>query len=154
YLLLTQMLLAEGRRSESFTMALLARQRFPDDPQVAANLYMHSFHTGRETHEEIRHVTQELIPGGRFEDAGFLRQYEINDALNMMQSRQQAMAEVQALYRQGRISLTMFCYHFHNPLFRAHMLGIAQHSWLYSGIGVQEYTTPLWPVDARRAVVL
>ncbi|MEI8305692.1 MAG: hypothetical protein WCF99_01385 [Chloroflexales bacterium] len=154
YLLLTQMLLAEGRRSESFTVALLARQRFPDNPQVAANLYMHSFHTGREMHEEIRHVTQELIPGGRFEDAGFLQQYEINDALDMMRSRQQVMAEVQALYRQGRISLTMFCYRFHNPLFRAHMLGIAQRSWRYAGIGVQDYTTPLWPVDGRRAVVL
>lgn len=154
YLELSQALLDEDRRGESFRWAMTARDRFRDDPQVAAHLFYLGFPTGYELREEVGEIFREFVPGGRFADTGFFEQRHVTELVEFVRSHRERVENLENLYRQGQISLMMLCYGLNIPLFRFHFLGAHSQARRFAALGNHRYETGSLGAQWPREVVL
>lgn len=135
YLLMSRLHMLNGNRIQAFSWARRARDRFPNDPNVAANLWIISFPTGYEDHKATEAVWADIAPGGRLYTGDFIRPTPVTQFLEWLKGRSRAQIELERVYYNGRLSLPLLCYFQGLHLFDVHKSAIQAGSNRYVSIG-------------------
>jgi len=110
YLLTSRLHILDGNRVQAFSWARKARDRFPDDANVAANLWILSFPTGYEDHQVTEAAWADISPGGRLYTGDFIRPAPFSQFLEWLEARSRVQTELEQAYYKGRLSLPLLCY--------------------------------------------
>lgn len=140
YLLMSRLHMLDGNRVQAFSWAREARDRFPDDTNVAANLWILSFPTGYEDHHATEAAWADIAPGGRLYTGDFIRPASFTQFLEWLEARSRAQTELEQAYYKGRLSLPLLCYFQGLHAFDVHKAALQAGQYRYVSKGDQPQT--------------